>query len=136
MAAALGSVKDREFKKFVEIDPARSAVRITGDPDADPVPVTLTTGASSSSPAIYNVTCTLADTEYSQSLTNGTNQFIIRARNTAKLQLAFSTGQTDTTYVTIYPGSSFKTQNLNTNNLTLYFEASKPNTIVEIIEWS
>lgn len=136
MAAALGSIKDREFKKFCDLPNNKSAVRVCGDASADPIPVTLSTGPSASSPTIYNVVCILANTEYSQAIADGTNQLTLRARGIAKLQVAFASTQSGTNFLTIFPGSVYTVTNINTSSLTIYFQSNKPNTTVEILEWS
>lgn len=89
---------------------------------------------AAATPNIYNLTAALANTEYSQTLTSNTKSFIIRARNLAKLQIAFISGNSGTTFMTIPPGVSYAQDNISYGG-TIYFQSSKPSTIVEIVEW-
>lgn len=88
-----------------------------------------------STPVIYNVSVPLANTEVSQVLSSGTKSFTIRVRGTAKLQLAFTSGQSGVTYLTVRPGVSYTQEGLDYNG-ALYFQTDKPSQIVEIVEWS
>jgi hypothetical protein len=91
-----------------------------------------------SSPLINNITIAAANTEQSFVLPTGCRQFSIRARNNARLQLAFASGQSGTNYVTLYPGANHKESRIRpiTSPVTLYFQASKTGEIVEILTWT
>lgn len=86
-------------------------------------------------PVIYNVTCTLANTEYSQVLNTGAKKITIRCRDNAKLQIAFTSGDSGILYMSIPNGCTFSEDELLFSG-TLYFQASKPNVVVEILEWT
>lgn len=86
-------------------------------------------------PKIYNVTCTLADTEYSLSLSADTKQFIIKARGQATIKIAFVSGDTDTLYVTIPPNAVYGESGVIFNG-TVYLQSNKPNQVVEVLEWT
>ncbi len=94
------------------------------------------TVAASGTPTIYNVTCTLANTEYSQSVSTGTKKFLIRVRGIAEMRLAFDVADTDdgNMYVTVPHGCSYTEEALLFNG-TLYFRTNKPAQVVEIVEW-
>jgi hypothetical protein len=85
-------------------------------------------------PTIYNVPVPLAATEVSQTLSDSTKKFIIRVRGDAKLQLAFDSGQSGVEYITVPPGASFTEESILFTG-TLYFQTTKPNQVVEILEW-
>lgn len=88
-----------------------------------------------SNPVVYNVSVTLANTEYSQVLTGGTKAFTIKNRESGPLKLSFSNGESGTVYVTIPPYCSLEQDGLNFSG-SLYFQSTKPNQLVEIIEWT
>lgn len=90
---------------------------------------------SSRTPTVYNVSVPIANTEVSQGLSSGTKAFTIRVRGTAKLQLAFNSGQSGTQYITVSPGASYTAEGLEFNG-DLYFQTNKASQIVEILEWS
>lgn len=89
----------------------------------------------STSPKIYNKAITLAATEESQVLTNGTKRFTIRVRGYSSLKLAFVSGESGTNYITIPRGCSMTSDWLDVSD-TLYFQTDKANQVVEILEWS
>jgi len=84
---------------------------------------------------VANVTCILVNTEYTYMLPSGTKKLKLRARGTAKLQLASATGQTNTTFFTIYPGECYE-DDLISATLAIYFQSSKAGEVVEIITWT
>lgn len=91
-------------------------------------------GASSFT--VENVSVVSADTEVSHTLPNNTVKFMLRARNFSRIQLADSTGLTDTTYVTISPGVCWPSESLDgTQSFTIYFETSKAGEVIEILSW-
>lgn len=90
---------------------------------------------SSSNPVVYNVTCTLANTEYSQVLNTSAKKFLIRVRGNAVMRLAFDSGGTVVSWITIPFGCSYIEEALLFSG-TLYFQTSKPAQVVEILEWT
>lgn len=85
---------------------------------------------------IANVITVLANTEYSYAFPANTKKFKLKARGTARLQVAKTTGQTNTNYVTISPGAIFPEENINVPTFTIYFESSKAGEVVEIWSWA
>lgn len=83
---------------------------------------------------VTNVTCTLANTEYSFTLPVDTKKFKLRARGLSRIQIADITGNTSTTYFTIWPGDCYE-DDLITSSAVIYFETSKAAEIIEIITW-
>ena len=95
-------------------------------------------GQAVTAPAIANVDVATADTEESWTVPSGTIMFRMRARGSSKIQLAFTALQSDTNYVTIYPGNSYMPpQELSpAASVTLYFQTSKDSEVVEFEYWS
>jgi len=90
---------------------------------------------AASTPVIYNVDVTNADTEVSQALSSRTKMFTIKVRGIAKLKLAFEAGQSGITYLTVNPGNSYTAEGLDFSG-ELYFQTSQPGQVVEILEWT
>lgn len=105
---------------------------ITGTPNQSQINVNLT---GVSTPTIQNVTITTADTEQSIALPSSTERFRLCVRGSSKLQLAYTSGQSGTNYITIWPGAFYEESNLDISSLTLYVQASQTGEVVEIISW-
>lgn len=103
----------------------------------NPLPVNATVSTSNvGTPTIFNVLASIKGDEYSQVLPNNTGQFLLKARNSAKLQISFISGTTGTNYLTVYPGSIYKVESVKITGKTVYFQSSKDGTDVEIIVWT
>lgn len=87
-----------------------------------------------STPTIYNVSAPLADTEYSQILNPATKAFMIKVRGTALLKVAFASGQSAITYLTVDNNCTLVQEALNFSG-ALYFQTNKPSQVIEILEW-
>jgi hypothetical protein len=87
-------------------------------------------------PSVINQTALLANTEYSVALPIGARKFYIRSRDDAKLQLAFTSGQSGTLYITIYPGSTFMEDCIHNASVSLYFQSNKAGKVVEVLYWT
>lgn len=85
-------------------------------------------------PTIYNVSVPLAATEVSQALSAGVKRFTIKVRGNSTLQLAFTSGQSGTNYISIPFGCTYTEDGLNFSG-TLYFQTVKASQTVEILEW-
>ena len=86
-------------------------------------------------PTINNTDLTLANTEYSYSLPDGTKSFSIRLRNVGyPLQLAMISGESNTTYVNIPQGGNFLEEDIK-SNITLYFRTTSGGQVAEILTW-
>ena len=94
---------------------------------------------TATTPAIYNVTMTLADTEYSQALPANTKKFLIHTRDGTAFRLAFVTGKVATPtvpYFTILANDSYYEDLIQPAILTLYFGCASAGKIIELIVWS
>jgi hypothetical protein len=83
---------------------------------------------------IYNISVALANTEVSQALPSDCKGFIIKSRVKAKIQLAYTVGQSGTNYLTIEKTSSYNDTNFYSSQ-TLYFQTDVVD-VIEIIAYS
>jgi len=93
--------------------------------------------APATKPTIYNVTMTLADTEYSQALPAKTKKFTIHTRDGTAFRLAYETGKVATPtepYFSI-PASAIKSEDNLTTAVTLYFACAAAAKVIEIEAW-
>jgi hypothetical protein len=93
-------------------------------------------GLSSKTPKIYNLPMPVANTEYSQALSANTKQFLLRARGTSKLRIAYTVGETATKYLTLDPRESLEVLDLSLTGVIIYARANHSSEILEIQEWS
>ena len=89
----------------------------------------------STTPTITNLTLTNPVTEYQHTFQSNVKRFTIKARNSAKLQFSFSSGQSGTNYFTIERGCTYDESGLKVASLDIYLQSDKGSTIVEILEW-
>ena len=92
-------------------------------------------------PEIFNVTMTLADTEYSQELPDKCLTFIVHTRDETAFRLAFDTGYVATPtapYFTVPVNSRYvEPQVMNERPpLTIYFASASAGKVIEILAWS
>lgn len=89
-------------------------------------------------PTIANVPMALASTEYSYVLPANTRRFLIllRTPSTAKMKLAYASGDSGTLYVTVNPGCHYGEGEILSPALTLYFQATLSGQVAEIVSWS
>ena len=89
-------------------------------------------------PTVYNLTLTVADTEYSQALSANTREFRFRCRTAFDVRYAFVTGKVavpTAPYLTLPGGSDYWSDNDKLAATTLYFASSEAGVVVEIEEW-
>jgi len=92
-----------------------------------------------STPAIYNVTLTLADTQYSQAIPDGTHKVIFRCRSAAVVRYAWETGKVATPtapYQTLPAGAEYGIDGMTLIGKTLYLASSTAGVVVELEVWS
>lgn len=95
--------------------------------------------AYSTTPAIYNMTMTNANTEYSQALPANTRKFTIHTRDETAFRLAFVTGKVATPtapYLTIPANKVYYEDFVNLTSKTLYFASGSAGKIIEIVAWT
>uniref|UniRef100_A0A6M3KG46 Tail protein n=1 Tax=viral metagenome TaxID=1070528 RepID=A0A6M3KG46_9ZZZZ len=89
-------------------------------------------------PTIYNVTLTSADTEYSQALSANTKKFAVHLRDYSAFRFAYVTGKVaapTAPYETIPSGSEKVEELIQPAAITLYFASAAAGKIAEIEEW-
>jgi hypothetical protein len=91
-------------------------------------------------PVIYNKTCTVADTEYSQALPAKTKKFLVKFRDSSHSgRLAYVTGKVATPvepYVTLWAGAPYNEDLIEPATLTLYVASPTAGAVAEITAWS
>lgn len=90
----------------------------------------------STTPVIYNVTMTSADTEYSQELPAQTKKFTFKCRGEYDVKLAFESGESGTTYLTVPSKQNYWDDNIRDASLTLYFQCATAAQVAEIVAWN
>jgi len=89
-------------------------------------------------PTIYNVTMTLADTEYSQALPSQTKKVTIHTRDGTAFRLAYETGKVAAPtepYFTV-PANASKSEDNLTTSVTIYFACAAGGKVIEIEAWT
>lgn len=133
------SIEQREHEDDAA---ARRVVPVDQDGDffgtsGNPIYVIPTIGPSASDPEIFNVEATDADTEYEQELPDHCNALLIRVRDgEAKLQVSFNAGETSTKFITVGLGNNFYVSGVDLVGKSIFFQASKPGKVIEILTWS
>ncbi len=85
-------------------------------------------------PVIKNVTCTLANTEYSQVIPTGTKKFLLKTRAASDLKFTFVASGSGSLYATIPAGSGgLWIDTSKMRGLTVYFQTPTAGEIVEMI---
>ena len=88
------------------------------------------------SPTIFNVSLSLADTEFMQTLPDNTRAFSIKPRQMDRtIQLAYISGESSTKFITVPPGGFWK-DILALASKTIFIQSSIAGTVAEIEAWS
>ena len=96
-------------------------------------------GFVAQTPYIYNVTLTLANTEYSQALPRGTKKFTISERNGNAFRWAFEPGRVATPtepYQTVLANQVYFEDHVNLVGVTVYLAAPVLGRVIEIVAWT
>lgn len=92
--------------------------------------------AAAPSVTIYNVTLTLAGTEYPQPLPTNTRKFALRPRtSTDTVKAAFTSGESGSNYITV-DANGYYDDEVAVSTLILYMQSSTAGAVVEIVAWS
>lgn len=92
----------------------------------------------STAPTVYNVTLTLANTEYSQLLPANTREFRFRCRTLYDVRFAFVTGKVATPtapYLTLPAGMEYSSDGNDLAAVTLYLASSQAGVVAELEVW-
>ena len=87
-------------------------------------------------PIVENVSIPLADTEVSHALPTGTKRFLLKLRGVAILKLAYSSGNSGTTFITLYGRTFYREERIGSATTTLYMQSPTASQTVEIVSWS
>lgn len=90
-------------------------------------------------PVIYNVTMTLADTEYSQALPANTKKYTIQTRDGTAFRMAFETLKValpTEPYLSIGTDGFHHEDLIEPASLTLFFGCGEALKVIEILAWS
>jgi hypothetical protein len=90
---------------------------------------------SNTTAQIYNISMTLANTEYSLSLPVNCKGFLVRNRSGFVTQFSYSSGTSGTVYVTLLKGTVFSDSNYYTSQ-TIYFQSPSSGGVLEVITYS
>lgn len=93
-------------------------------------------GLQATTPTIYNKTLTSANKEYEQALPSKTKKFTVQCRTAYDVKLAFTDGESGTTYVTIKANTNYYEDNVLASNVTLYMQSTQAGVVMEIIPWT
>lgn len=92
---------------------------------------------SKTTPTIQNVTLVAAATEYSITIPTASVAFSIRTRGCSKCQFAFTSGDSGTNYITLWPGETYNEEGLTSNaSITIYIQTPKAGEILEVWSWT
>jgi len=89
-------------------------------------------------PTVYNITLTLANTEYSQALPANTKELRFRCRTLYDVRFAWATGKVATPtapYLTLGAGMDYFSDNNDLSSQTLYFASSTAAVVIELEVW-
>ncbi len=101
----------------------------------NPIPVI----GNITTPAVYNVTMTDADTEYSQALPANTQRFSLQCLTNFDIRFAFVTGKVAgpaAPYALVRAGMNYFEEQLDLTSTTLYIASPDVAKVAEIIAWS
>lgn len=89
-----------------------------------------------SKPTVFNVPCTNAGEQYSYTFPIGTVQVILTLRSpSALLQYCFTTGETDSNYITLEHNATLIIKDVALGGKTIYFESPSATQVLEILSF-
>lgn len=92
---------------------------------------------AATNPAIQAVALTLASTEYSVVIPVDAKQYLLRLKSNSTLQVAYSAGQSGTTFITVPRNCFYAESDLNlTSAVTVYFQSPDASQTVEVLYWT
>lgn len=90
-----------------------------------------------STPTIYNLSVTLADTEESQALPIGTKYIRLANHGPADIKYAYASGESGTNYLTLNCGAEIILPGLDSaTNYTIYYQSAVTGGRLEIESWA
>lgn len=95
------------------------------------------TSTPPTTPVIYNkISPLLPNTEFFQTLSDGTKKFTIKNRGTKAIKLAFTATESGTKYITIPGNASMSENDVFLNGVSLYMQVAAASQTIEILEWT
>lgn len=86
---------------------------------------------------IANYSIVLANTEYAFVMPSGAKNFSFQTREGGSLKIANVSGQSGTTYFTLFPGQTYNIESVTgSNTITLYVQSPKASQTLEVIYWT
>jgi hypothetical protein len=118
--------KQREYEKFTEDSSGDTCVRVC---------VSDSSGSSTTTATIFNISLGAVDTEQSQALPANTKSFILKTRGNSLLKLSYTSTESGIKYVTIPKQGVFTDDNFYTSQ-TIFFQSPQTSDVVEIVAYS
>lgn len=90
-------------------------------------------------PAVKNLHMTVANTEYSYQFPKGVKKFTLHCRDGTAFRLAFETGKValpTEPYFTVLANVAYNEDNLDVEELHIYFACAAATKVIEIIAWN
>lgn len=119
---------DGDPVKIVDSEGHELDIQPDGSLTFSPSPVT--------SHRIDNIPIVNANVEQSFSIPDGTRRLRLSLRGNGKLQIAYTSGETGTNFITVPPGNVYEEKDISMISKILYFRSSKPNEVLEILSWT
>lgn len=92
---------------------------------------------SVANPLITNISLSTPGTEYSFTINSNTKRYILQSRNKSIIKLAYISGQSGITYLSIGASVNYSEDSLKlTSPLTIYAQSDVANTVIELLQWS
>ena len=88
---------------------------------------------------VYNITLTLANTEYSQALPSSTREYRFRCRTAFDVRFSLESGKVATPtapYLTLPSGTDYSSDNDDLTGKTIYFASAEAGVVVELEVWT
>jgi hypothetical protein len=128
------NVKDNEQRKFQPDKVGDTAVNVISKNLQDVLESILTQlgGGVDTQANIFNVSCPIADTEYSLALPANTKSFLLKSRKSSKIKLTYVSAGTE--FLTINAGAVFKDDNFYEGQ-TVYFKCASADEVVEVVAY-
>lgn len=92
--------------------------------------------AVGATPAVYNVTMILANTEYNQALPANCRKFLIKCRTNYPIKVCFTALGSGVLFVTVPAGMTYWEDLVYGAALILYFQCATAAQVTEIVAWS
>jgi hypothetical protein len=138
LAGGLPSALDTDSLKVIEQSPITS-LDVDNFPADYPDAAALTEVTQSTTPTLYNVTMTSADTEYSQAHTGTVRRFEISTQDRSAFRFAWATGKVagpTAPYRAIAANETYYQDMVKMTNPTFYFASASAGKVAELEVWT